>query len=192
MQLSAVLPLLWAAAVLAQDPAGQGAAETPGEGEQPLICFSQDTYGYLKLLIWHRCGYLGGYLPFTATAALPVSSALLLLLNLKQPVDSILTSQHALYLNMLLLAPAAAEEPGADNTHWIFVHGVLMSLGWVALLPGECKTAATATAALRPGSSCLQYRKSDNIRYDLAALHPFTNFITAASPCSAMWCYLRM
>lgn len=53
--------LLWAAAVLAQDPAGQGAAETPGE--------------------------------------------------------------------------AAEEEPGADNTYWIYTHAVLMSLGWVALLP---------------------------------------------------------
>lgn len=30
--------LLWAAAVLAQDPAGQGAAETPGEGKQGLSC----------------------------------------------------------------------------------------------------------------------------------------------------------
>lgn len=32
MRLLAVLSLLWAAAVLAQDPAGEGAAETPAEG----------------------------------------------------------------------------------------------------------------------------------------------------------------
>ncbi|WIA35135.1 hypothetical protein OEZ86_003614 [Tetradesmus obliquus] len=57
----AVAQLLWAAAVLAQDPAGQGAAEAPAE--------------------------------------------------------------------------AAEEEPGADNTYWIYTHAVLMSLGWVALLP---------------------------------------------------------
>lgn len=39
----------------------------------------------------------------------------------------------------LLVRSAAAHEgvPGVDNTNWIYLHGVLMSLGWVAMLPGE-------------------------------------------------------
>jgi hypothetical protein len=148
-----------AAAVLAQDPAGQGTAETPvEEGESslrsrrlllPPTCCSAVLLPAASGVVdkrtvvspclpWrisdtevhvNRCCSPAAPLHVTPAS---ISACCLILQQLGRVSPETLPAVCVCHP-----VSCAAEEADVDNTYWIYTHAVLMSLGWVALLPRE-------------------------------------------------------